>query len=46
MGEEKAKELFTRYMNCVAAEEERDWRVRRDLAYMSDEMMEKKEAAE
>ena len=46
-GAEKAQEMFARYMNCVAAEEDRDWRVRSDLAYMSDgEMMQKEEPAE
>jgi len=47
VGAEKAQEMFGRYMNCVAAEEERDWRVRSDLTYMSDaEMMEKEEPTE
>jgi hypothetical protein len=44
IGEEKAKEIFKRYHECVADFEERDWRARRDISYVSDEMMEEKKA--
>ncbi len=47
VGAEKAEEMFGRYMNCVAAEEERDWRVRPDLSYAAGgEMMEQEEPTE
>ena len=34
VGEEKSKELFKRYLGSVASEEERDWRIRKDVSYM------------
>lgn len=47
VGAEKAQGMLARYLNCVADDEDRDWRVRADLAYMSDgEMMAKEEPAE
>jgi hypothetical protein len=36
VGAEKSQEMFGRYMNCVADEEDRDWRVRPDISYVSD----------
>jgi len=34
LGEEKSKDLFKRYLGSVASEEERDWRIRKDVSYM------------
>lgn len=43
LGEEKANEMFGRYFTTVAHEEERDWMVRADLAYMGAAPMEEKD---
>lgn len=43
LGAEKSAEIFGRYVNCIAAEEDRDWSVRRDLAYLGPPPMENEE---
>lgn len=43
LGAEKSAEMFGRWVNCIAAEENRDWRVRVDLSYMGAAMMEEEE---
>jgi hypothetical protein len=39
VGAEKTQEMYGRYMECVAGEEERDWRVRPDISYLPGEGM-------
>ena len=42
VGAEKSAELFARYADCIAAQEEQDWRGRNDLAYFGPPPMEEK----
>ena len=47
LGAEKTDQMYADYLKCVADVDERDWRHRPSLSYMSDaEMMEEKEAME
>jgi hypothetical protein len=41
LGAEGSQEMWVRWLDAVASTEDRDWRVRRDLAYLSDEAVEK-----
>ena len=34
VGPERAQEMFTEFMDCIATTEDRDWRIRTDLAYI------------
>ena len=42
VGSEATEGMFDQWLSSVASTQDRDWRVRRDLAYVSDEPMEKK----
>jgi hypothetical protein len=46
LGQEGSKEIFSRYLKCASTSEERDWKVRPDLSYVSDDATHEKAGEE
>lgn len=36
VGEERAQAMFSEFLDCIATTEDRDWRIRQDLAYVGE----------